>query len=267
MQNTIHPKRQHWLTVDDVGVFTWIAISDLRVDDTYQRREAKEKAREIAKKWSWAACGAISVAERTEGFFVIDGQHRVAAAKLKSIAELPCMVFVVKDLKEEATGFLNANTNRKPITAVQRHRAMLTAEDPIAAHVERLALRAGRIIGDGEHEIGCVTAIRRCLEIDAQALEEVWDLVVTISMSRRFHVRILESLHYIQCKGAPARSLNNGAVKKRFTQIGYDRLVEAAGRAAAFYASGGTKVWAIGICQEYNKGLRTSKINISGHEV
>lgn len=49
--------------------------------------------------------------------------------------------------------------------------------------------------------------------------------------------------------------LNDRRLSKRLMEIGAQRLLDGATRAAAFYARGGPKVFADGMLQEINKGL------------
>lgn len=75
----------------------WVAINDLKIDMSYQRSiEAETSQRLIASivaRWDWRLCMPLAVSRREEGRFVIDGQHRHAAARLRGdIAHLPCCI-------------------------------------------------------------------------------------------------------------------------------------------------------------------------------
>ena len=45
-------------------------------------------------------------------------------------------------------------------------------------------------------------------------------------------------------------------LRKRILKLGPQALLRATMRASAYYASGGYKVWALGMLEDINKGLR-----------
>ena len=107
--NITKVERYNWKMQDSPGALRMVKKGDLQVDHTYQRNANEMKLIAIAKDWSWIACGAIVVADREGVLFVVDGQHRVLAARKRSdIAELPCLVFKTHEAKQEAKGFLAA---------------------------------------------------------------------------------------------------------------------------------------------------------------
>ena len=73
-------------------------IPDLHIDPTYQRSidtaPSQTLIRRIAVHWDWGLCQPLTVAKRDDGMlYVIDGQHRLAAAKARhDIYDLPCVV-------------------------------------------------------------------------------------------------------------------------------------------------------------------------------
>lgn len=115
-------ERYGWKTAEGMGVMRLIDKRELRVDHVYQRDENNEdKILAMARNWSWLACGALIVGHRSGLYYVIDGQNRWAASmKRQDIANLPCVVFEVADVADEARGFLAANTLRKGLSSVDR---------------------------------------------------------------------------------------------------------------------------------------------------
>jgi hypothetical protein len=124
---------------------------DLNIDHTYQRENVIiSKVQQIQASWSWIGCGTILVALRHDGsYWVMDGQHRVLAARNRSdIDELPCLVFAVESKTDEAAGFLVANTQRKPVTAIAKYKAMVLTNDPTAMAVDEVLRRLGLEVAD-----------------------------------------------------------------------------------------------------------------------
>jgi hypothetical protein len=118
-------------------------VSELQIDPRYQRSietgPSQSLIRRIARDWDWRLCQPLLVAGRgDEGLFVVDGQHRLAAARLRGdIGDLPCVMISWRDANEEASAFVELNRARKPLGALDLFRASLAGADPDA-----LALRA-----------------------------------------------------------------------------------------------------------------------------
>ena len=77
-------ERYDWKLLDQPGELRMLNKKVLRVDEQYQREATEPKVKEIARAWSWLACGALLVAERDGVYFVFDGQHRALAALRRS---------------------------------------------------------------------------------------------------------------------------------------------------------------------------------------
>src|SRR3546814_134476 len=77
-------------------------IDQLLVDDSYQRSiEGGASQRlivKIAENWDWRLCLPLIVSRRQGALYVIDGQHRYEAAKLRGdIRDLPIVLFAFDD--------------------------------------------------------------------------------------------------------------------------------------------------------------------------
>jgi len=121
----------------------WIAIADLGVDQTYQRKILERGARNvrrIAEAFDWSKFGAVIVSPVEGGAFaIIDGQHRTTAAALAGIKEVPCQV-VQADRARQADAFAAINGMVTAITPLQLHAARLAAgESDAMALTEALA--------------------------------------------------------------------------------------------------------------------------------
>lgn len=69
--------------------------------------------------------------------------------------------------------------------------------------------------------------------------------------------RVLCGLVHIEARLQEGHSLADPKWAERVLKIGERELHEAAGRAAALYAKGGSRVWAVGILDRLNKGTKT----------
>lgn len=257
-------ERYNWTLQDRPGVQMMIPKSDLRVDEEYQRGQNEGKIKAIASEWSWVACGALIVGDREGAYFVVDGQHRLLAARRRTdIAELPCVVFETTTVQQEAKGFLAANTQRKPITSLDRFRALVCTDDEDALLVKRLLEAADReaTAVSGTRSVRCLTTLLQQAKLNRGRLEKIWPLVVALSKGQPMHQQIIMGLLDLESRMPDDESITDRRWSKRLLDLGYDQLMRASSEAAAYYAKGGGKVWGAGIARLMNKGLRL-KLNV-----
>lgn len=253
-------ERYSWTTKDAPGQFVLIDKNALRINDAYQRDANTAKIVQITKEWSWIACGAIIVASRSGEYWVIDGQHRVMSAIRRSdISAMPCLVFETQDVKEEAIGFLSANTNRKPISAIGKQKALVACGDPVAVMVQRTFLELGvklKKCANHPNELQCVSWCMKAAAKNATLFREVLKLVseCSIASGDGIHERVLAGLFYI-AENSESVTLEKRMVD-RIKMKGIASLRKSAIKASAYYAAGGAKIWANGILDELNKGLQ-----------
>lgn len=124
----------------------WIAISDLRIDDRYQRpigQRGKIQVRRIAERFKWSRFAPIIVAPIEGGLFaIIDGQHRSHAAKLRGVKSVPCMV-VNADTAEQAEAFVDVNTQQLAVVGAVLHKSRVVSGDVKAVEIQRICDAAG----------------------------------------------------------------------------------------------------------------------------
>jgi hypothetical protein len=257
--NTDKIERYKWKLLDQPGELRMLNKKVLCVDENYQRAANDAKVKELARAWSWLACGAILVAERESSFFVFDGQHRVMAALRRSdIERLPCVVFKTSGTKEEAEAFLRANKNRKPLNSMAKFRAATTAGHPEAILVNQLITGVGRTISgksDGA-TVRCLALMMRHAKLQPDVLTRLFPLIGIVCVGKPVHERILDGLLYIETHLPDEQSLIDKEWRKRMLRVGYDGLLDAANRFAAAYSKGGARVWAVGMVEAMNKGCR-----------
>lgn len=261
--------RYGWVTKDAPGELKMLHKDVLQIHPAYQRDALLDKVRSITAEWSWLSLGALVVGERGGEYWVIDGQHRALAAKRRSdITLLPCVVFQTQDVKSEARGFLDLNTGRKPVTAVSKQKAMVAAGDEVAAFVQQQCDALGIEIatsGQKSGQLKCVAWCQRRAAEDKDAFRLVLAIAAELSKQDQMHVpeRVLEGLWILNAKCG--EGLSDKRLTKRLREKGARVLLDAANRAAAYYASGGGKVWAQGMLAELNKGLQR-KFTMDGAE-
>lgn len=251
--------RYKWQVIDKPGKMQMVHKGLLKIDPEYQRDAVAIKVYEISNKWSWLGAGVIIVGYRDNEYWVIDGQHRVLAAKRRAdIDMLPCLVFQTEDVSKEAEAFLMANARRKPISSFAKQKAMVVAGDEIAVFVENACKQLGLKLGAHCTSVGGIRAVNWCYRKaseDKVAFLEVLKLSAEITMADEMYVneRILEGLWHLNrfC----GEGLRDKRLVKRIKERGANRLLAACQKAAAYYGKGGGNIFADGMLSEINKGL------------
>lgn len=253
-------ERYNWKVTDKPGEFHLMDKTDLKVDSSYQRRHKHQKVMAMAREWSWVSCATICVAIRGDDWYVLDGQHRVLAALLRDdIKKLPCMLFELETRADEAKSFLKLNTDRRPMSMVDRFKALLMSESHEARVVNELVLSSGRHVASGGagNYFSAVQQAIKCVKEDEPALRRIWPVLTAIcEPDKRITQPLLGGMWYLERHMLQDESLGNTHWKRRMVQVGYETLLETIDRAAAFHAGKGMKVSALGIVQAINKGLR-----------
>lgn len=251
-------RRYGWITRGMKGVLMWLDKSMLLVDPVYQRNAIAQKVADITANWSWVACGVIVVAKRGNLYYVIDGQHRVVSAfRINEITDLPCIVFEIDDVKDEAKAFLDLNTGRKPVSSLGKFKAMITSGDQTSIFVNNVLVDLGVSLKACVSKPGEMASVewatRRAAE-DRAAFLAVMKLAVELSVDMPIKGKLLDGLWYINANYEGG--LADKRLVARLRQIGGSRLFNAATKAAAYYSRGGQAVWAKGMMEEVNRGLQ-----------
>lgn len=135
--------------VGSLPVLQYCAPEQLLIDDSYQRSLEVEASqaliRKIAMYWDWGLCQPLFVARRADGgLYVVDGQHRLAAAVLRGdISQLPCVVSHFDTPEQEAASFVALNQQRRPLNQLDLFKAALAAGDMEAAQIKLCLDEAG----------------------------------------------------------------------------------------------------------------------------
>lgn len=124
-------------------------LPQLRIDMSYQRAidapGSQTLIRRIAQFWDWGLCQPLVVAKRADGsLMVVDGQHRLAAARIRNdIYDLPCVVTAYDSAGDEAAAFVALNQSRRPLGKLDLFKAALSAEDKEAVEIAAIVAAAG----------------------------------------------------------------------------------------------------------------------------
>lgn len=127
-------------------------VDSLVVDDTYQRSieggASQKLIVKMAENWDWRLCLPLLISRRNGELYVIDGQHRLEAARLRGdIPHLPVVIFDFDDPRSEAELFVAANRSRRAMTKLDDFHAAIVAGDAKATVINDLVTDAGLTVG------------------------------------------------------------------------------------------------------------------------
>jgi hypothetical protein len=246
----------------DTGVFKRLWKDDLQVDASFYQREVQSEATidRIAANWSWPQCGVLIVADRgDQGYFVIDGWHRVTAAKRHDMVDkLPCMVFQFEETKGEADAFIGINTIRTAVKPADRFRADVNRGYAPAVELDRLFRRTGFHVDRalGPNTIRCLGKIQACQRSDSRTLAAVWERqIAPLCCDRAVPEVLVGGLWHLAVKtGGESLQIK---WTKRLLGIGYDDLLKSIRlRNIADRDLPRNQAWATAIMLAANKGMQ-----------
>ena len=146
-----------------------VELEELDVDESYQRGIKMSLVQSIANEWRDEACGMIIVSKRKNGrMFVVDGQHRMAAAKMIGKTHLPARIVEDHSPKQEAELRLQTNMKRNE-SAAERFKAQLIAEVPESVAILKIvrSFKAKLALeGIKEDSITAISAIEKLYRYD-----------------------------------------------------------------------------------------------------
>lgn len=162
--------------------FAYVPLNLLRVDNGEDGFQRDEKIKIMAEKWSPIKCTPLLTNYRSQfGYIsVIDGQHRLAAARIKGIKYLVCEIFIDMSFEEEAKLFVEYNTSTRRLSSFDIFKANLcygeetdTAIKAICDKFEIEVKKSNKI-----HTLRSVTAARSIMKTGGtMALEWVFSVI------------------------------------------------------------------------------------------
>lgn len=142
-----------------------VLIDDLQVDHRYQRELDQRLVERIREQFDMVVADIISVSKRADGsLYIINGQHRAAAAKLEGETHILAFIYEGLTLKQEAEYRLKFN-NMRLDRPLEKFHAQITAGDPTALAIVRICeefeTRVNRS-ANSHTGINCVSTLRDC---------------------------------------------------------------------------------------------------------
>lgn len=255
----------HWHPLGKQGKFELIPKDEIQIDHAYQR-DATSQTRivAIARDFAWTAFGVLLCVRREDGkVWCFDGQHRkLAADKRSDIDKLPCIVFSVNDLREEAKAFLSANTVRGAVASLDKYRALIACEDPTALAVRDIVQSTGHQIGSGAR-VRCVAFLMKAMTLDPDVLRRTWPIATRIAQDHSVTDELVKAAFtaervMIRTKQGSLADKHNRAL---LAKISYDQF-EVANKKTLAYFGGGEKSHARALIDCLNYRRTTHRIDL-----
>lgn len=169
------------------AAFQMVPVDELRYDHRYQRTLIENRVDKIVHNFDPALLTPLEVNHRDGHYYVYDGQHRGAAAAILGMEMVPCMVHHFAMEQEEARLFVALQTERRSVSAVQRHIANVFQQDPTALELDHAVRAAGYVIsanGNTANALAAASALQRCQEM--YGAETVTDALLVIRDAWQF---------------------------------------------------------------------------------
>lgn len=121
----------------------WVSLSKIKVDPTYQRPVTLSRIKRYAGTWDDEAAGVVVLSLRANGtYYVVDGLHRVLAAREAGRTEIRAITYEHMTRSDEARLWRELNDEVSP-RSEDRFRAALAEGQPEAKEILRTAEACG----------------------------------------------------------------------------------------------------------------------------
>jgi hypothetical protein len=152
-----------------VAHLRWIAIAEMRVNPRAQRDFRQAHAAEMAANIDLEALGYPVVNRRDGHYYIVDGQHRIAALKMIGWGDqqIQCDCFEDMTEAEEAELFLRRD-ERKAIGTFDKFRIGMTAEREVELDIDRVVRAQGLCVARAKGS-GAISAVGTLKKVYTQA--------------------------------------------------------------------------------------------------
>ena len=244
------------------GQLKWIDKKQIVVCPDYQRsKPSPNTIKSIRKNWNWLAFGALMVAERDGVFYVVDGQHRLLAAMQEpGVQQVPCVVYPTHSIAIEAKSFLEANTSRVAVSAIDKYKAALAAKEHWAINMQLMLEELDIVLVENPKEFRqtcVVSAITRQIKVNVSFCQNALSVAIDATKSENSPIKetIFAGLCYLE-HNLQAGSITDARFRSKVATIGATAQHRAAVNTAVSLESGGNTSWGRGILNLVNKGAK-----------
>lgn len=125
------------------ATFKMVQVEDVSIPiEKFQRLINEPRGRKLAREWAWENYDPIKLYETEDGYETYEGGHRVLAARILDLHELPALIYPITDIIA-AQAFSRQSRNRRNISRYDEHKAGLFAGNDAAIQIEECVEGAG----------------------------------------------------------------------------------------------------------------------------
>lgn len=159
----------------------WIPLNALKCDGRINRTLIKRRVSHLCTVFTLEGIGMLTVALRDDGYYIIDGQHRWAAAMALGLGDtkVKCIVYRDLTLAEEAKLFLLLSDSRS-ISAIDKFRIALIADEPWAVEINAILGEFGLRVsaGSADGTVQCIDILVKLQTRDPGLLRETLSIAL-----------------------------------------------------------------------------------------
>ena len=242
--------------------FDMLDVNLIRTAKYQDGRLNVSRAKKIAKDFDIKKAGVIIVSHRERKYFVVDGQHRTAAASIADVPRLMCQILHDLTYQEEAMLFAEQDENKRSVSAFDKFKARIEGEEPKALDIKNVANSLGIKINDHsrDNEIRAVGTLEKIydkqgiagLEKCLKLIQNTWSgenksfsaniLKGVAELIKRYQFDIDEKLFVSQLRRV---DVNDIIMQAKSATYHYDPVREAYAKVMLKY---------------YNRNLRTNRL-------
>lgn len=130
-----------------------LPLDAIKIDESYYRPATPWRVAKIRRGgWNRVASGALAVNQREDGdYYLLDGRHRLTAARAEGLEEITALVYSELPREEEIETYILMNMGRVGHTSAERLKAEQARGEEEANEFTDLVTRSGyTIVGRGE---------------------------------------------------------------------------------------------------------------------
>ena len=159
-------------------LFDRVPIDKIFIDKTYGRTLDAANLRRILRGWDPLALGVVLLSLRPDGrYAVIDGQHRIEAARKMEISTIPARVYIDLSHSDEARLYRLFGIH-KAQTPLDRFRAAVAERQPMALKIKSIIEGMGLDVSTGYVGDGKIMAMAAVTKVYERHGPEMLDLAL-----------------------------------------------------------------------------------------
>lgn len=250
--------------LDEHTLVDWVPISKMFVAPYTRPVSETQINRMLRNGFDVDKLGTIMLSMRADGrFAILDGNHRVQAARKKGITEMFARVFIDKTYKEEADLFVAFNTVNRP-SALDRFRARLEMEELKATEIQQILEKHGMTVALQGAVVGGVSAVAALDKLyDEQGPTGVYEVVNLLHRAwgnerRAWVTQMIEGMRQFWLRYH--NEVDKVRLVDRLRLVTPERVLAQSGIVVRKHANMSTMVGQT-VAEQYNTGLRSNRLS------